>query len=199
MAPPKIIGAPAPKDDDQSESSNQLSFSKPEVKSDPEPVSQPEADTEPVEASKPQQIETKAEVFTPPAPVRAETVLPQADPVAAAIMLALKDPQSLSLEQIELLKSSPQLESLKNNLDRLSPKKLTADELNEFRMSESMLIDLYKRIGELEVQKSVFIEQVHVIENQKSDFISMLGKKHNMPPSSKWTIDLDTGDIIQRE
>lgn len=105
----------------------------------------------------------------------------------------------LSEEELQELKQSNLLNSISENIDKLKDKKATQTELQQLQMAELTLMDLQRKIGKLEIEKSFALEQVRVLEEKKADYLREMGISHSIPRNTNWVVDLDTGDILIKD
>ncbi len=93
------------------------------------------------------------------------------------------------------LKSSSLLDHVSENIDKLKPKKATEEEVRQLQIAELTLVDLQRKIGQLEIDKSFLLDQAHIMEQKKAEFLKEMGINHGIPRNTNWIVDLDTGEI----
>lgn len=107
----------------------------------------------------------------------------------------LKNPLSLNAEELEDLKESEFINKVSTGIDALKVKKVTEEEAKQLEQAEASLRDYFTRIGHLEFQKNILMRSATILEEQKTNFLSDLGKQYGV--KGRFSVDLNTLEIIE--
>jgi beta-N-acetylglucosaminidase len=115
--------------------------------------------------------------------------------VTSLLQQFITDPTGISKEHMDMLQTTGLLDKVSEQIEKVKQKIISPEEINELRLVAHTTAKFKENLADLELQKYTFIEQIHVLDEKKADFLNYIGNKYRVPQGSKWVVDLDTGVI----
>ena len=107
----------------------------------------------------------------------------------------LHNPQSVSPDEIQDLRSSDFIHDLTDNLDRLRYKYVEESEIKDLHLLENAVQENLNRIGQLEFEKTLLTQRTIELEKTKTECLEAIRAKYLVDLNEDFAVDLKTGLI----